>query len=36
MIFDPFGDFDAAGYLQNTLHLKEPAEIKSLNISLSN
>lgn len=28
MIFDPFGDFDAAGYLQNTLHLKEPAEIK--------
>ncbi|EPC5390717.1 Fic family protein [Serratia liquefaciens] len=28
MIFDPFGDCDAAGYLQNTLHLKESAEIK--------
>jgi cell filamentation protein len=28
MIFDPFGDFDTAGYLQNTLQLKEPDEIK--------
>lgn len=28
MIFDPFGDFNTAGYLQNTLQLKEPDEIK--------
>ncbi|ANS40989.1 Fic/DOC family protein [Serratia inhibens] len=28
MIFDPFGDFDTAGYLQNSQTLKEPDEIK--------
>ncbi|MGQ8817453.1 Fic/DOC family protein [Serratia sp. NA_13] len=28
MIFDPFGDFDTSGYLQNSLALKEPDEIK--------
>lgn len=28
MIFDPFGDFDTAGYLQNSLQLKEPEEVK--------
>lgn len=28
MSFDPFGDFDTAGYLQNTLQLKEPEEVK--------
>lgn len=28
MTFDPFGDFDSAGYLQNTLQLKEPEEVK--------
>lgn len=28
MIFDPFGDFDTAGYLQNSLKLKDPDEVK--------
>lgn len=28
MIFDPFGDFETAGYLQNTLLLKDPDEVK--------
>ncbi|EKY3087877.1 Fic/DOC family protein [Cronobacter dublinensis] len=28
MIFDPFGDFETAGYLQNTLGLKNPDEVK--------
>lgn len=28
MIFDPFGDFETAGYLQNTLGLKNPADVK--------
>ncbi|MEL5667160.1 Fic family protein [Serratia ureilytica] len=28
MMFDPFGDFDANGYLQNSLKLKDPDEIK--------
>ncbi|WLH92443.1 Fic family protein [Pseudomonas sp. FP453] len=28
MMFDPFGDFETAGYLQNTLQLKDPAEVK--------
>lgn len=28
MIFDPFGDSDTAGYLQNSLQLKEPEEVK--------
>ena len=28
MSFDPFGDFDTAGYLQNALQLKEPEEVK--------
>ncbi|MDI3441599.1 Fic family protein [Erwinia sp. V90_4] len=28
MSFDPFGDFDTAGYLQNAQKLKDPAEVK--------
>ncbi|WP_312268497.1 Fic family protein [Pseudescherichia sp.] len=28
MIFDPFGDFETAGYLQNALGLKDPNEVK--------
>lgn len=28
MTFDPFGDFEAAGYLQNSLKLKDPTEVK--------
>lgn len=28
MSFDPFGDFDTAGYLQNTLQLMEPEKVK--------
>ena len=28
MIFDPFGDFETAGYLQNSLKLKDPLEVK--------
>jgi cell filamentation protein len=28
MTFDPFGDFEAAGYLQNSLQLKTPTEVK--------
>ncbi len=28
MSFDPFGDFDTAGYLQNALQLKDPVEVK--------
>lgn len=28
MSFDPFGDFETAGYLQNALLLKDPAEVK--------
>lgn len=28
MSFDPFGDFETAGYLQNVLQLKDPAEVK--------
>ncbi len=28
MTFDPFGDFDTAGYLQNSLQLKDPTEVK--------
>lgn len=28
MNFDPFGDFETAGYLQNTLRLKDPLEVK--------
>lgn len=28
MSFDPFGDFETAGYLQNSLQLKDPTEIK--------
>jgi hypothetical protein len=28
MTFDPFGDFDTAGYLRNSLQLKDPTEVK--------
>ena len=28
MSFDPFGDFETAGYLRNSLQLKDPTEIK--------
>ncbi|MFU2330615.1 Fic family protein [Pseudomonas sp. NFX98] len=28
MTFDPFGDFETAGYLQNSLQLKDPIEVK--------
>lgn len=28
MLFDPFGDFETAGYLRNELGLKDPARIK--------
>lgn len=28
MTFDPFGDFDTEGYLQNSLKLKDPLEVK--------
>ncbi|PMW95506.1 cell filamentation protein Fic [Pseudomonas sp. FW215-R2] len=28
MMFDPFGDFDTNGYLQNSLKLKDPLEVK--------
>jgi hypothetical protein len=28
MTFDPFGDFETAGYLQNSLQLKDPVEVK--------
>lgn len=28
MVFDPFGDFETAGYLQNSLGLKDPNEVK--------
>ncbi|NDL65765.1 Fic/DOC family protein [Acerihabitans arboris] len=28
MSFDPFGDFETAGYLQNSLLLKDPVEVK--------
>lgn len=28
MTFDPFGDFETAGYLQNALQLKDPIEVK--------
>lgn len=28
MSFDPFGDFETAGYLQNTLQLKDPVDVK--------
>lgn len=28
MKFDPFGDFETAGYLQNALQLKDPGEVK--------
>lgn len=28
MSFDPFGDFETAGYLQNSLQLKDPVEVK--------
>lgn len=28
MIFDPFGDFETKGYLQNLLQLKDPNEVK--------
>lgn len=28
MMFDPFGDFDTNGYLQNSLRLKDPLEVK--------
>ncbi len=28
MSFDPFGDFDTAGYLQNALQLMEPEKVK--------
>lgn len=28
MNFDPFGDFETAGYLQNALQLKDPIEVK--------
>ncbi|WP_448089223.1 Fic family protein [Pseudomonas azerbaijanoccidentalis] len=28
MTFDPFGDFETAGYLQNSLQLKDPGEVK--------
>lgn len=28
MSFDPFGDFETAGYLQNSLRLKDPIEVK--------
>lgn len=28
MMFDPFGDFETAGYLRNTLQLKDPVEVK--------
>ena len=27
-MFDPFGDFETAGYLQNSLQLKDPTEVK--------
>lgn len=36
MIFEPFGDFDSAGYLRNTLGLKNPDEVKESSIWLSN
>lgn len=29
MNFDPFGDFETAGYLQNALRLKDPDEVKA-------
>jgi cell filamentation protein len=28
MNFDPFGDFETEGYLQNSLKLKDPTEVK--------
>jgi fido (protein-threonine AMPylation protein) len=28
MSFDPFGDFETEGYLQNSLKLKDPIEVK--------
>lgn len=28
-MFDPFGDFESAGYLRNLERLKDPAEIKA-------
>ncbi len=28
MTFDPFGDFETEGYLQNSLKLKDPLEVK--------
>jgi len=28
MSFDPFGDFEAAGYLRNHQRLKDPVEVK--------
>lgn len=28
MSFDPFGDFETAGYLQNALQLKDPVDVK--------
>ena len=28
MTFDPFGDFETSGYLQNSLQLKDPTEVK--------
>lgn len=28
MTFDPFGDFETAGYLQNALQLKDSIEVK--------
>lgn len=30
MIFDPFGDFEARGYLRNVQRLRDPAEVKAL------
>jgi cell filamentation protein len=30
VIFDPFGDFEARGYLRNIQRLKDPAEVKAL------
>ena len=29
MNFDPFGDFESAGYLQNLQGLKDPSEVKA-------
>lgn len=30
MMFDPFDDFETAGYLRNVFKLKDPAQIKKM------